>query len=300
MADETRYRFISGAWTAAGSVPGFGVKRERHAARWQRSQGLPAQAWSLVEHLVAELETAVTDGVRRWAASHNSFRSTETPTAEVAARALFVFWDEVEPCGIISRGRCFVRHARGRADAALTDPDARPTDELAGIELGSPAKRAESRRAGSGLPSSPGQPGNPAAAAAFLDELVHALMAEFQRVSDLPQGASRRMQATNGPAEVGLLLSQLELELAAALPYGQRLLDQLLVEWHQRSLPSKDTRRNPYSMARPAEASEGNGAHQIALQWRRCTIVATGQSTMSASHDQPPDTDSVRWSSTAS
>src|SRR5690242_12977477 len=53
------------------------------------------------------------------------------------------------------------------------------------------------------------------------------------------------MQATNGPAEVGLLLSQLEFELAAALTYGQRLLDQLLVEWHRYSLLSRDGRRNP-------------------------------------------------------
>ena len=205
--------------------------------------GLPARAGSLVQYLVAELETAVTDGARRGAAPHDSFRSTETPTAEVAAHALVVFWDEVESSGIISRGRCFARHARGRADAALADPDARSSDELAGIELGRSAKRAVSRRAGSGLPSSPGQPSDPAAASASFDELVHALMAEFQRVSDLPQGASRRMQATNGPAEVGLLLSQLEFELTAALPYGQRLLDQLLVEWHGRSLASRDDRR---------------------------------------------------------
>ena len=217
------------------------------SAAWR----LPAQAGSLVEHLIAELETAVTDGARRGAAPHDSFRPTETPTAEVAAHALVVSWDQVESSSIISRGRSLARDARGRADAALADPDAGPSDERAGIELGRSAKRAESRRAGSGLPSSPGQPSDPAAASASLDELVHALMAEFQRVSDLPQGASRRMQATNGPAEVGLLLSQLEFELAAALPYGQRLLDQLLVEWHKCSLPSSDNRRNPDSIRWP-------------------------------------------------
>jgi hypothetical protein len=60
------------------------------------------------------------------------------------------------------------------------------------------------------------------------------------------------------------------------LPYGQRLLDQLLVERHRRSLPSRGTRRNPDSMGWPDKVSKVGGEHRIALHGRPQVIAVPG------------------------
>ena len=75
-------------------------------------------------------------------------------------------------------------------------------------------------------------------------------MAQLQRRGDLPERRARGMEPPHGAAEVRLLLSELKLQLRAALPRLQRVLEQPIVtRRHGRSLSSIDARRK-FSLTR--------------------------------------------------
>src|SRR5262249_15383867 len=120
------------------------------------------------------------------------------------------------------------RHFLGEPDAAVADEDVGSRNQLVDLARRPAAVRAD------GIAPLVARPPDalPPAAAGAVDNLLHALVAQPERLRDLAQRAPSQVQAPDRGVVVGARELRLALRVGQLAPIVARPLQELLVEHH--------------------------------------------------------------------